>query len=481
MKSYFIGVDLGTTAVKVILFDENGILQAEASREVPLLYPDTEKTEQAPFCWYEVPCELIREVCADIDSSFVKAIGISSQGISVLPVDASFHPLCDGISWLDTRAKSEFYEILGIISDEELFKITGKHASASYSLPKLLWLKKHRREIFDKAAMFLMPLDYLTARLCGNVVTDATMAGGTMLYSLADNRWSEQLCNTFGIPLSKLPRLLPTSCLAGSLNEESQKLTGLTGDVIISVGAQDQKIAAYGAGIEPGIATLSLGTAGAVVILCDKKSGALPSFAFETPDRTCFMLECCVNTFGAAIKWARDTLFPDLSYSEMDMLATGAPAGSGGVLFFPHLSGVSTPHYKNPPQSGWKKLTLATDRGCMIRSLYEGLACELRINLEAAKNAGAHLEKLRIFGGGSRSDILCKIISDITALPAEVLTFAETASFGAAKAAAVCYARESNVTDKVQFALPSEMRLFTPDISGKKEIYLNYLSNMTFY
>jgi len=309
MMTYYIGVDLGTTAIKVVLFDASGSQCAEASEEVPLLYPNPGEIEQSPICWYETPCTLIRKVCENIDPSAVRAIGISSQGISVVPVDREFRPLSDGISWLDMRAETELSDILKTITEKDLFAVTGKHASAAYTLPKLLWMKHHRPEVFESVAMFLMPLDYLTARLCSNAVTDASMAGGTMLYSLEEHCWSEYLCSTFGIPSEKLPKTMPTSAMAGYLNSESQRLTGLGADVMVAVGAQDQKIAAYGAEIAPGLATISLGTAGAMEILCDKSSDTLPTFAFQTSENISYMLEACINTFGAAIKWARNNVF----------------------------------------------------------------------------------------------------------------------------------------------------------------------------
>ena len=481
MKPYFIGVDLGTTAVKVVLFEETGIPCAVASEEIPLLYPHPGEIEQSPSCWYEIPCSLIRKVCENIDPSAVRAIGISSQGISVVPVDAQFHPLQDGISCLDTRAEAELKQILNTISAKELFNLTGKHASASYTLPKLLWLKHHRPHIFSEASLFLLPLDYITARLCGNAATDSTMAGGTMLYTLQDHCWSSKLCELFGIPEEKLPHVQPTSTIAGQLNDISQRLTGLSADVMVAVGAQDQKIAAYGADITafPGLTTMSLGTAGALEILCDQPSDVLPTFDFHTNDQVWYMLEACINTFGAAIKWARDLVFSGLSYSEMDALAEATPPGSCGVKFYPHLSGISTPHFGRKPLSGWKNLALTTDRGCMIRALYEGLACEVRLNLEAMIRAGAPVERLRIFGGGSKSKILCQILSDITQIPLEAMDFTETAAFGASKAAWVCYHRETGITPSVSFCIPSEKTLYTPSQTGEG-IYRSYCNQQDY-
>lgn len=436
--NYFIGVDLGTTAVKVVLFDCFGKEISEASRELELIHPIPEWTEQSCKSWYEIPCELIKEVCDGIDGSLVSGISVSSQGITIIPTDSNFRPLCNGISWLDSRATEEMKYACSVIGEEKFFEITGKHPNPLYSLPKLIWLNRNKPEIIEKSNWLLMPMDYFTARMCGNPVTDATMAGGTMLFDISGMDWSDNLCHTFGIEKSKLPFVRPTACFAGFLNEESQKLTGLSENVKIAVGAQDQKIAAYGAGIRQGTATMSLGTAGAIEILCNSTSDSLPTFGFCVGNETSCVLEACINTYGAAMKWARDNAFVGLSYREMDKLAENATPGCNGLRFYPHLSGPSTPHFDRYPRSGWTEITLSTTRGELIRAIYEGLACEIRMNIEAARKSGAVIDSLRLFGGGSKSNILCRIIADVTEVEIQAMNFTEIASFGAAKAAAVC-------------------------------------------
>ena len=202
---YFVGVDLGTTAVKVVLFDENGLCVRTASEELELLHPDPRKTEQNAESWYEIPCGLIKKVCEGTDAESVAGISVSSQGITIIPVDGEYRPIYSGISWLDTRATDELEQIRSRIGEEEMFSVTGKHLSPLYSLPKILWLKKHEPDIYSGANKLLMPMDYFTARACGNPVTDATMAGGTMLYDLKKMSWSEKLCGTFGISPDKPP------------------------------------------------------------------------------------------------------------------------------------------------------------------------------------------------------------------------------------------------------------------------------------
>lgn len=444
MNGYYIGIDLGTTAVKVVAYDSNGREVGSASEELPLVTPAPGWAEQSPECYYEIPCKLINRLMSDKLHGSVAAVGISSQGITVIPVGHDGKPLCGAISWLDTRAETELDEILSLTSEDELNRITGKHPSALYSLPKLLWLKKHHPDIFNSAKLLLMPMDYLIYRLCGEAVTDATMAGGTMLYDLEKRAWSETLCKRYGIPTEKLPRVQSTASFAGYMNQASLDLCGLSGQIGIAVGAQDQKVAAYGMGMTDDTVTVSLGTAGAMEILCDNRSDVLPSFVFDAGDGAQYVLEGCINTFGASMRWVRDKVFTGISYKEMDVLAEQAAPGSGGVCFYPHLSGVSSPHYGKTVRSGWCGMTLATTRGEMIRAVYEGLACEIRLNLSAARCAGGKMQRLVLFGGGSRSDILCRIIAEINKLPVIAAGSSEASSFGAAKTAYVMHTGNKN-------------------------------------
>lgn len=444
MNEYYIGIDLGTTAVKVVAYDSDGREVDSVSEELPLLTPAPGWVEQSPECYYEIPCKLINRLMSDKSNCSVAAVGISSQGITVIPVGYNGKPLCDAISWLDTRAEQELDEILSLTPEEELNRITGKHPSALYSLPKLLWLKKHHYDVFDAAKLLLMPMDYLIYRLCGEAVTDATMAGGTMLYDLEKRAWSKTLCERYGIPTEKLPRVQSTATFVGYMDQASLDLCGLSGKIGIAVGAQDQKVAAYGMGMTSDTVTVSLGTAGAMEILCDSFSDVLPSFVFDTGDVAQYVLEGCINTFGASIRWVRDKMFTGISYKEMDALAEQAAPGSGGVCFYPHLSGISSPHYGKQIRSGWCGMTLATTQGEMIRSVYEGLACEIRLNLSAARRAGGKMTRLVLFGGGSRSDILCRIIAEINKLPVVAAGSSEASSFGAAKTAYVMHTGDKN-------------------------------------
>ena len=224
--------------------------------------------------------------------------------------------------------------------------------------------------------------------------------------------------------------------LVGELNRETLALTGLPVGTKVYKGGQDQKVAAYAAGIHAGRASLALGTAGALEIFVAQpaKQTQLPFFPYILPEKT--LVEGVINTTGAAIGWMKDTLFADVDYDRMNEMAASAPIGAGGLKFYPHLARPGTPNQHLDAYGSIEGLSLFTGRGELIRSLYEGLAYEIRLNLEAAARAGSQTEELIAFGGASRSQIFCRIIADVTGMPIRTAQNSELSAVGAAKLAA---------------------------------------------
>lgn len=437
----FAAIDLGTTGIKAALFDTQGTMLAQAFQEQRPDFPAPGSVEQDPAAWYEVPCDLLREALqrSGLPGHSVQAIGFSSQGISVVPTDEAFRPLRRGISWLDVRAREELEDMLQSFPADDWFRMTGKHVNAAYTLPKLLWLKKHEPMVMREARWFLMPMDYCIAHMTGRPVTDPTMASGTMLSDLHGS-WRDDLTGAFGICTEKLAAVRPCGTVAGGLSGESAARTGIPAGTPVVVGAQDQKIAAYGARLSRTCPTLSLGTSGAMEFIAGSHSDTLP--AFPHMDGREILLEACINTAGAAIRWARDMLFAG-SYDEMNEAAAAAPIGAQGVVFRPYLSGSGTPHLQQELSGSWEGLTLAATRGSLARAVYEGLACEIRWNIDCAREAGAVVEGIRAFGGGINSRPFLTAIAGVCGLPVYICSQREMGLFGAARAAAAAVGRDA--------------------------------------
>ncbi|MDL2218249.1 hypothetical protein LJC27_06280 [Christensenellaceae bacterium OttesenSCG-928-M15] len=436
---YVIGLDLGTTCVKALLFDENGNILAQASRDDALIIPQKGWAEQDANAWLHLASQAVRETVerANIVPSDVAALSISSQGITIVPVDEAFRPLANAINWLDTRTQEQVLQIERFGADR-LYAITGKNISAGgYTLSKLLWLKEHRPRIYERAAYFLLPHDFVVAHLCGAAVTDHSMASATMLYDVPSQCWSEEILQTFSIDPSRLPRLAWAAAPAGMVREQIAAQWGLSPSAAVIVGGQDQKVAAYGAKLSERISSISMGTCEAYEFLFSTPPShpgkVLPAFSYLEKGK--WTLEGCTNTAGAAIKWARDQLFHGLSYDDMNALAAQAAPGARGVMFHPYLSGSGTPHYCEG-NGAFSGLTLDVTRHDLVRAIFEGIAYEARMNLEAAAQAGVHTEALALFGGGSQSAPLCQAIADITGRSITSFACPEMGAMGAAKLAA---------------------------------------------
>lgn len=428
---YYIGIDLGTTAVKCALYRESEKL-AEYNREYAL-YADGAYAEQDAEDWKKNITAGIRQMVEETGVTDIAGISISSQGITVVPVDETGKPIAMAISWLDSRAEEELREVLSAVDEKTLYEITGKPASSAYSLPKLRWLSKYKKELVDKAYKLLLPLDFLNGWLCGSFTTDMSMASGTMMYDTEKREWNKELLALSGIPEEKLPAILPMGADLGEILPSVAEEFGINGGTRIYLGAQDQKAAALGAGFTSSVATLSLGTASAMIFSADKKKGGnTPRFAFDERNT---VYEAVIGTSGAAVRWLCNTLGFS-SYREMDEAAEEA-GRSGGVCFalgFDSCDG------------GISNLSLGTSRGQIAYALYESIA--KRIGESFSSDDG--IEEIRVFGGGANCPLWCNLIAKHTGKTVALLTSNETAVHGAVMLASGGRVPALQIKNKIQ-------------------------------
>lgn len=472
-----IAIDLGTTLIKCTLYDEDGSLLAAESLPCRTTYGGGGVVEQDAELWYTGVCGALRRLAPRAADGPV-GIGIASQGISVVPVDAALRPLSGAISWLDARAGEEAADMADMQPPAAWFHQTGKFLSPLYTLPRILWLRKRRPDIFEAARWFLLPLDFINGRMTGAAVTDHTMAAGTMCYDVARGDWSDKILSLTGLTRARLAEIRVAGAPVGRLNDETCRRTGLPAGTPVFNGGQDQKVAAYAAGLRGDRATLSLGTAGAMEILVRDatRQSLLPFFPDLFADRT--LVEGCINTTGAAIQWMKDTLFGDMDFAEMNRLAQASPPGANGVRCYPHLAKPGTPHRDLDIPGALQGVSLRAGRGDLIRSLYEGLACEIRYNLEFAARAGSALQSLSVFGGASRSEAFCQIIADVTALPLSVAENGELGSVGAAKLAAAGMGLDAEAFAR---RAAGAVRQYRPDPASVARYESLYQSYIQFY
>ena len=432
---YAVGIDLGTTGCKAVVADCRGQIAGQEYIEYPLIFSGGH-IEQNAELWWELSC---RAVAAAVNGSAVKKENIkgicaASQGISFVPADSGLSPLGNALSWLDTRAKKEAEEIKKQFGEWEMFRQTGKRTSEGYVLPKLMWLKAHKKSIYKKTHKFLMAHDFITAKMTNNCLTDHTMAGGTLLYDIAKRRWSEKIAGAAGIGIERLPVIENSGSSAGVLSPEAAKMMDLPPGLPVAVGAQDQKAAAYFALLGKKAATLCLGTAGAMEFIVSKpvfdKKMRLPLFPYVEEGR--WTLESVISTAGAALKWYRNTLCEGEPYEALDEAAEKSKPGSGGVFFYPHFGMASSPHWQSGQKGAFYGLVLDTSKQDMTRSVLEGVAFQIKENLDICETLSEKTESIIAFGGGSRSPLWCQIIADVTKKTIRALPFPDAAAQGAA-------------------------------------------------
>lgn len=413
----YIGIDLGTTAIKAALYDAKGVAAEEYQEEYELKAKGEFVTQDARR-WWELTKKAITYICAK-NSSSVEAICICTQGISFVPIDADGEPLCEAFSWLDVRAKGEADALKNAFGEKKIYEKTGKILHECYTLPKLIWLKKNLPELYKKAFKLLMPLDYLNYRLCGRAVTDFTMASGTMLYNINSNKWDEELLEFSGINAQMLADVEEMGSVIGTLQKDVAGELGLPEGVKVVLGGQDQKVAALGAGISGDICTVSFGTSTAVSKLTRERhldvQMRVPVFAF---DKNTWIFEASTGTTGATLKWMANNLFGGKTYEELNALAEKAYGSAGGLEILHDFT-------KGGEIRG---LSLSTTQGDIVCALYESICREIKEHIDMLGGAS----EICVFGGGAKSRIWRRILSDITGVKVSAAATTETGAFGAA-------------------------------------------------
>lgn len=429
MKRYLLGIDLGTTGCKSMVFDLEGNILGKSYVEYDLIFTP-EGVEQDAELWWEHVCATAKDASAQAGAEHIAALSVSAQGIAGVPVSKAGKPLMNALSWLDNRSAREMDVLCKTYGEERLFRETGKNPGA-YTLPQVMWLKANRPEIFARTERYLMAMEFLMYRMTGRAVTDYSMACGTMAYHVGKKHWMEELlADTVG------DLFAPLGCMGeqvGVLLPEAADALGLADGVVVALGAQDQKCAALGAGIGKGIATISLGTSAAMCTLTDAADVDEERFVNCCGmDDAHWLMETTISTAGAALKWLRNTLFEGVSYETLNHMAECSPCGANGVMFFPHF----TADKKGATGGTFTGIGLATQKEDMVRAVMEGVAHTLAVHLEQHERVGGAVRAVHLFGGGALSAVWRQILADRTGKSVVLPATHETGCLGAAILAA---------------------------------------------
>ena len=430
---YYIGIDLGTSAVKLLLMEESGKICNIVSKEYPLFFPHPGWSEQNPQDWFAQSMEGMKELTKDIDRKEVAGIGFGGQMHGLVTLDENDQVIRPAILWNDGRTQEETEYLNNEIGKNKLSEYTANIAFAGFTAPKILWMKKNEPDI----AKIMLPKDYLAYCLSGSFCTDVSDASGMLLLDVKNRCWSKEMMEICGVKEEQLPKLYESWQVVGTLKKSIADELGFSENVKVVAGAGDNAAAAVGTGtVGDGQCNISLGTSGTIFISSKDfgvdENNALHSFCHA--DGSYHLMGCMLSAASCNKWWAEEIL------QTKDFAAEQAPInklGENRVFFLPYLMGERSPH-NNPDARGvFFGMSMDSTRADMTQAVLEGVAFGLRDSLEVARSLGIKIERTKICGGGAKSPLWKKIIANVMNLKVDVLEVEEGPSMGGAMLAAV--------------------------------------------
>ncbi len=433
----YIGVDLGTSAVKLLLMDGDGKIHKIVSKEYPLYFPKSGWSEQNPEDWFLQSAAGIRELTAGCDKSDIAGISFGGQMHGLVMLDADDNVIRPAILWNDGRTGEETEYLNKTIGKEKLSEYTANIAFAGFTAPKILWVQKHEPENFAKIAKIMLPKDYLAYRLSGVFCTDMSDASGMLLLDVKNRCWSQKMLDICGIRESQLPKLYESYEAVGVIKPEVARELGLPEGIKVIAGAGDNAAAAVGTGtVGDGMCNISLGTSGTIFISSAKfgvdENNALHSFAHADGS---YHLMGCMLSAASCNKWWNEEILKTKDYAAEQ--ASISRLGENQVFYLPYLMGERSPHNNPDARAMFLGMSMDTTREDMTQAVLEGVAFGLRDSFEVAKSLGIRIERTKICGGGAKSMLWKKMIANIMGIRVDVIESEEGPALGGAMLAAV--------------------------------------------
>ncbi|GEM86515.1 xylulokinase [Meiothermus granaticius] len=463
MNPVSIGLDLGTSGLKVIAVTAQGERVAEASANYPLLTPKPGWTEQNPQDWVEATRKALSELALALRGRYEPvALGLSGQMHGATFLDAQGQVIRPAPLWNDQRTGEACAEIERAIPRGELIQRTGNPAVTGFQLPKLVWLRRAEPEHFARVAQVLLPKDYLGFALTGHMATEPSDASGVGALNLAARAWDHDILSALDLRAGMFPEVLPSHAVSGRLSPEWAKATGLPEGLPVVAGAGDNAGAAIGLGLSqtrPGLGSLSLGTSGVLFVPLEtptpEPEGRIHLFCHA--DGGYHLLGVTLAAAGS-LQWYRDKLAPGVPFDELMGEAEAVSVGSDGLVFMPYLAGERSPYLDPDLRGSWLGLSLAHGRGHLTRSLLEGVALSLRDVLEVMRPL-VRLERLLAIGGGARSELWLSIVASALRLPLARTEIEEGPARGAAVLGLVGAGVYASVAEALEATAPQQTEL----------------------
>lgn len=448
----FLGVDLGTSSVKLLLMDEKGKVIQTVSKEYPVYYPRAGWAEQNPEDWWTATREGIQEILAasGIAGANVQSIGLSGQMHGLVLLDKDNSVLMPALLWCDQRTQDECDYITAKLGPD-LSKYTGNKALTGFTAPKVLWVKRNRPEVYEQIAHVLLPKDYIRFKLTGEYASEVSDASGTLFFDVANRCWSLEMLELLGLSKEVLPKCYESFEVTGKITKEAAELTHLGSGIPVVGGGGDQAAGAVGTGIvSAGMVSVALGTSG-VVFACQEE--------YAVDDENRLHAFCHSNgkwhvmgvmlAAASCLKWWVEEVcqLDDSGFVLLLEEAQKVAPGSEGLIFLPYLMGERTP-YSDPNARGtFIGLSMVHSRAHMTRAILEGVSFGLRDSLEIIREQNLPTTVVRVSGGGANSLVWRQMLADIFGLRVEVVNSVDGPAFGAAILAAVGVGAFDNVED----------------------------------
>ena len=451
----YIGIDLGTSAVKLLLMDETGKVLNIVSKEYPLSFPNPGWSEQNPSDWWAQSKAGLKELTANVDKNSIAGISFGGQMHGLVVLDENDEVIRPAILWNDGRTQKETDYLNKEIGKEKLSRLTGNIAFAGFTAPKILWLKANEPQNFAKIKKIMLPKDYIAYRLTGEFSTDYSDASGMLLLDVKNKCWSKEMLEICGVKEEWMPKLYESYEKTGTLKPDVAEELGFPAECIVAAGAGDNAAAAIGTGtVGAGKCNLSLGTSGTLFITSDK-FGVDPHNAlhsFDHADGAYHLMGCMLSAASCNNWWMKDILHTDDFADEQKPLDEEGRLGENHVYFLPYLMGERSPHNDPSARASFIGMSMDTSRADMLQAVFEGVAYGLRDSLEVARSLGVAPERTTICGGGAKSPLWRKIVANIMNMKVDTVEVEEGPAYGGAILAAVadgCFNNVEEATAKI--------------------------------
>lgn len=447
---YFIGIDLGTSAVKLLLMDQDGKIIKITSRDYPIIFPKIGWAEQNPEDWYEQTMDGLKELLSDIDKEKVAGIGFGGQMHGLVVLDQDDNVIRPTILWNDNRTAAETDYLNNEIGKDKLSQHTANIAFAGFTAPKILWMRKNEPENFSRIAKIMLPKDYIAYKLTGVHCTDPSDASGTILYDVKNKCWSKEMMEICGVTEDQLPTVYESYEVVGTVKEDIAEELGLRKDVKVVAGAGDNAAAAVGTGtVGDGKCNISLGTSGTIFISSESfgvdKNNALHAFAHADGNYHLMGVVLCAASCN---KWWMENILKTTDFAGEQKNIKNL--GKNHVYFLPYLMGERSPHNDPNARGTFIGMTMETTREDMTLAMMEGVAFAMRDSYEIAKSLGINIERTNMCGGGAKSPLWRKILANVLNLKVDILEVEEGPALGGAMLAAVGCGLYSSVEEIAQ-------------------------------